>query len=194
MRGIENIPWLYDWMLALNEALGLGKWRRWLVGGARGRTLDIGCGTGRNFPLYGSEASVVGLDPDRWALRRARRRGPGTALVRGSAEHLPFRDGAFDTVVSGLVFCSGPNPKKGLAEVRRVLCPGGELRMLEHVRATEPRAARIQDFVQPLWTRITGGCHPNRDTESSVESAGFDIQAEGRRAKKNMRRFAARPT
>jgi len=192
MRGLENIPWLYDPMLAVFEAFGLERWRRWLVAGARGRTLDIGCGTGRNFPLYGNETSVLGLDPDRWALRRARRRGPRIPLVRGSAEQLPFRDGTFDTVVSGLVFCSVPDPKKGLAEVRRVLRPGGELRMLEHVRATKPLAARMQDFVQPLWTRVSGGCHRNRNTEASVESAGFEIQTEGRRAKKNMRRFAAR--
>lgn len=194
MHGIENIPWVYDAMLAVHEALGLGRWRRWLVAGARGQTLDIGCGTGRNFPLYGSRTSVLGLDPDRWALDRARRRGPGIPLVRGSAEQLPFRDGTFDTVVSGLVFCSVPDPKNGLAEVRRVLRAGGELRMLEHVRATKPLAARMQDLVQPLWTRVTGGCHPNRDTEASVESAGLEIQAEGRRAKKNMRRFAARPS
>ena len=193
MRGIENIPWLYDFLLAIVEASGLGKWRRWLVSGASGRTLDIGCGTGRNFPLYASGRSVLGLDPDRSALRRARRRGPWIPLVQGSAEQLPFRDGTFDTVVSGLVFCSVPDPKRGLAEVRRVLRPGGELRMLEHVRATGPLAARIQDFLQPLWTRVTGGCHPNRDTEKNVESSGFSIEAEGRRSKKNMRRFAARP-
>ena len=114
-------------------------------------------------------------------------------LVQASAEALPFRDGVFDTVVSGLAFCSVPDPRRGLAEVRRVLRPDGTLRMLEHVRSIKPWKARLQDRVQPFWTRLTGGCHPNRDTERTVEEAGFRIQPEGRRAKRDMRRFAARP-
>jgi ubiquinone/menaquinone biosynthesis C-methylase UbiE len=114
-------------------------------------------------------------------------------LVRAAAEALPFRDGAFDTVVSGLVLCSVTDPGRALAEVRRVLRPGGELRALEHVRSTVPWRARWQDRVQPLWTRLTGGCRPNRDTERAVEAAGFAIDGEGRRAKGQMRRFAARP-
>ena len=117
---------------------------------------------------------------------------PGVPLVVGSAEALPFRDGVFDTVVSGLVFCSVRDPRRGLAEVRRVLRPGGALRMLEHVRSTHPWKARVQDRIQPAWTWVMGGCHPNRDTERAVEAAGFRIEAEGRRAKGDMRRFAAR--
>jgi SAM-dependent methyltransferase len=115
MRGIENIPWLYDAMLSFHEWLGLGRWRRVLVEGARGRTLDIGCGTGRNLPLYPSSVRVIALDPDPNALKRARKRSPGVPLVRGAAEQLPFRDGAFDSVVSGLVFCSVRDPPRGLA-------------------------------------------------------------------------------
>jgi ubiquinone/menaquinone biosynthesis C-methylase UbiE len=111
----------------------------------------------------------------------------------GTAEALPFRSGAFDTVVSGLVFCSVAEPRRGLAEVRRVLRPEGTLRMLEHVRSTRPWQARLQDRVQPVWTRLTGGCHPNRETERAVEAAGFQIDADGRRARGTMRRFAARP-
>ena len=86
-----------------------------------------------------------------------------------------------------------PDPRRGLAEVRRVLRPDGTLRMLEHVRSIKPWKAGLQDRVQPFWTRLTGGCHPNRDTERTVEEAGFRIQPEGRRAKRDMRRFAARP-
>ena len=193
MRGIEQIPWIYDPLCALYEQLGLGRWRRWLVAGARGRTLDLGCGTGRNLPLIPPGVAVVGLDPSRDALRRARRRAPAVALVQGSAEALPFRDGTFDTVLSGLVFCSVPDARRGLGEVARVLGPGGTLRMLEHVRATTPWKARLQDVLQPAWTRLTGGCHPNRDTERAVEAAGFVIEAEGRRARGDLRRFAARP-
>ena len=111
----------------------------------------------------------------------------------GSAEALPFRGAAFDTVLSGLVFCSVPDPRQGLREVRRVLRPDGQLRMLEHVRATRAWKARLQDLLQPAWTRITGGCHPNRETERAVEAGGFRIDAESRRAKGDMRRFSARP-
>ena len=193
MRGVEQVPWLYDPLCAVAELTGLGRWRRWLVEGARGRTLDLGTGTGRNLPLYQREIRVVGLDPAWPALRRARRRAPSVPLVAGSAEALPFRDGVFDTVVSGLVFCSVPEPRHALAEVRRVLRPGGALRMLEHVRSTRPWKGRWQDRLQPLWTAIMGGCRPNRETERAVEAAGFRIEPEGRRAKGDMRRFAARP-
>ena len=135
MRGIEQIPWLYDAICAFVEWRGLARWRRWIVDGARGRTLDLGCGTGRNLPIFPTTVRAVGLDPSFEALRRARRRAPATPLVQGSAEALPFRDGCFDTVVSGLVLCSVPDPAIGLAEVRRVLRPEGTLRALEHVRA-----------------------------------------------------------
>jgi len=192
MRGLEQIPWLYDAMCWTHERLGLGAWRAWLVAGARGRTLDVGCGTGRNLPLYAQGARVVALDPDREVLLRARRRAPRVPLVQGSAEALPFRDGTFDTVVSGLVFCSVPDSLRGLAEVKRVLGPGGRLRMLEHVRSSRPWKARFQDRTQPVWTRLSGGCHPNRDTERLVEASGFAIEADGRRAQGDMRRFSAR--
>jgi ubiquinone/menaquinone biosynthesis C-methylase UbiE len=137
VRGIEHVPWLYDPMCWLCERLGLMRWRRWLVSGARGLALDLGCGTGRNLPLMAG-ARPVAVDPDAAVLCRARRRAPGARLVRARAEALPFRDGVFDTVVSGLAFCSVADPGRGLAEVRRVLKRHGELRMLEHVRSTVP--------------------------------------------------------
>jgi len=193
MRGVEQIPWLYDAVCALCEATGLGRWRSWLVAGAHGRVLDLGCGTGRNLPLLPAGTRTVGLEPSWAVLQRARRRAPRVPLVVGSAEALPFRDAAFDTVLSGLVFCSVPDPRRGLREIRRVLRPDGQLRMLEHVRATRAWKARLQDLLQPAWTKITGGCHPNRETERAVEAGGFQIDAESRRAKGNMRRFAARP-
>jgi ubiquinone/menaquinone biosynthesis C-methylase UbiE len=193
VRGVEQVPWLYDAICAAVELCGLARWRRWLVAGAAGRTLDVGCGTGRNLPLYAAGARPIGLEPSRDALERARRRAPGVPLVQGDAQALPFRDGAFDTVVSGLVFCSVPDPARGLGEVRRVLAPGGTLRMLEHVRATGGWKARVQDRWQPLWTQLTGGCHWNRETERTVERAGFRIDPDTRRARGDMRRFVAHP-
>lgn len=193
MRGVEQIPWLYDAYMAVVEPFGLGRWRRWLVAGARGRVLDVGTGTGRDLPLFPEGTRVVGLEPWLPLLAAARHRAPGAPLVVGDAQALPFAAGSFDTVTSGLVFCSVADPILGLAEVRRVLAPGGELRMLEHVRHARPLVARLQDLVQPAWTWCAGGCHPNRDTEANVERAGFHIDRASRKAEGVMRRFVARP-
>ena len=191
MRGLEQIPWAYDALCAVMERTGFARLRRWLVAGARGRTLDLGAGTGRNLPLLPREARAVAVDPSHVCLARARRRAPRVVPVVAQAEALPFRDGVFDTVLAGLVFCSIGEPPRALREVARVLAPGGRLRMLEHVRATTPWRARLQDSIQPAWTRLTGGCHPNRDTEAAVREAGFAI--EERHAESNLRRLAARP-
>lgn len=192
MRGVDQVPWLYDAFLSLMEWRGLAGWRRWLAGGARGRTLDLGCGTGRNLPLFPAGVRAVALDPHFQNLMRARRRASQVALVRARAEALPFKGGSFDTVVSGLVLCSVADPPRSLSEVRRVLSPRGAFRMLEHVRSRSRLWGRVQDLVQPSWTWFAGGCHPNRDTERAVEAAGFAIEPDGRRQRGTMRRFQAR--
>jgi ubiquinone/menaquinone biosynthesis C-methylase UbiE len=193
MRGVEQIPWLYDAFMTVFERSGLERWRRWLVGGAKGRTLEVGSGTGRNLGLYPPDVTLVACEPAKDTLAKAKRLHPHALLVRASAEALPFRDGAFDTVVSSLVFCSVPRPEVGLAEVKRVLAKGGQLRMVEHVRSDGRIAAWLQDRIQPVWTWAAGGCHPNRPTEATVEAAGFVIQQEGRRSDGTMRRFVALP-
>lgn len=193
MRGVEHIPWLYDGVTGAMDALGMSGWRRALVHGAQGQTLEVGCGTGRNLPLYPSDSRVTALDPEGAALSRARRRAPQVSLVVGRAEALPFADGSFDAVVSSLVFCSVIDPLRGLQEIRRVLRGDGELRMLEHVQARGRFWAQLQDRVQPAWTCISGGCHPNRDIESMVVRAGFRIDEGSRDARHVLRRFVARP-
>jgi ubiquinone/menaquinone biosynthesis C-methylase UbiE len=194
VRGIEQVPWLYDAGMVLLEKTGLGRWRSWLAQGVRpGRVLDLGCGTGRNLPLFGRGVRAVGLDPCRESLLQAWRRAPGVPLVQARAEALPFRDHAFDTVVSGLVFCSVGDVPRGLREVRRVLKPEGTLRMLEHVRAASRLAAWLQDVTQPAWTWATGGCHPNRRTEDAVAAANFAVVPGSYAAQGDMRRFEARP-
>lgn len=191
MRGVEQIPWLYDASLALFERLGLGRWRAWLAGGAGGRTLDLGTGTGRNLPLLPGAARAIAVDPHPDALPRARARAPEVPLVVARAEALPFRDGAFDTVVCGLVLCSVEDQDAALAEIRRVLRPGGALRLLEHVRRAG-LAGAWQDLVQPAWTAMSGGCRPNRETEAAVARAGFEVVPGTRRARGTMRRLEAR--
>jgi len=193
VRGAEQIPWLYDASMALLERAGLGPWRRWLAEGARGLTLDLGCGTGRTLPLLPPGATAVAVDPCRESLVRARRRAPAALIVQARAEALPFRPRTFDTVVSGLVLCSVTDPGQALGEVRRVLAAGGVMRALEHVRSPVQWKARLQDFTQPAWTALSGGCRPNRNTEQAVEAAGLLIDPESRRARDTMRRFEARP-
>jgi ubiquinone/menaquinone biosynthesis C-methylase UbiE len=192
VRGAEQIPWLYDAMMALLERAGLGPWRRWLAQGASGLSLDLGCGTGRNLPLLPAGTTAVGIDPCRESLLRARRRAPGALLVQARAEELPFRPGTFATVVSGLVLCSVKDPALAAREIRRVLAPGGTLRALEHVRSPLRWKARLQDWTQPAWTAVSGGCHPNRETERTVQESGLVIDPGTLRARDTMRRFEAR--
>ena len=192
MRGIEQIPWLYD--LGMHFMPRIARWRRELAVLACGDVLEIGCGTGQMLPLYREATGVVAFDPNRASLDRARRRCPGAGLLVADAQRIPFTDASFDTVVSGLVFCSVPDAERGLAEVRRVLRPGGRLLMLEHVHASGRFGRWLLDAMQPPWTWITGGCHPNRDTESVVRQAGFRIESEHYRARGLMRRFVARTT
>jgi ubiquinone/menaquinone biosynthesis C-methylase UbiE len=192
VRGAEQIPWLYDFSMALLERAGLGPWRRWLAAGSSGTTLDLGCGTGRNLPLLPAGTRAFGIDPCMESLLRARRRAPSALLVQARAEELPFRDGAFATVVSGLVLCSVEEPARALGEIRRVLAPDGTMRALEHVRSPLAWKARLQDWSQPAWTALSGGCHPNRETERSVQEAGLAIDPETLRARDTMRRFEAR--
>jgi ubiquinone/menaquinone biosynthesis C-methylase UbiE len=135
---------------------------------------------------------VVAVEPDRAMIRTAHKRAPHARFAVARVEHLPFRHESFGTVVASLVFCSVRDPERGLREIRRVLAPGGELRMMEHVRSSRRWVAKIQDLVQPAWTAVTGGCHPNRDTEETVRRAGFAIDPATRRARGHLRLFSAR--
>ncbi|MFB3092959.1 MAG: class I SAM-dependent methyltransferase, partial [Dehalococcoidia bacterium] len=142
---------------------------------------EIGAGTGANFPYYNDQAEeVTATEPDPYMLRRARRRAEGIGrsinLHQASAEHLPFEDASFDTVVSTLVMCSVGEPLRALSEVRRVLKPSGELRMYDHVRYEHAFGAFWQDMITPVWRWVGAGCHPNRDVASFVRQAGFEFE------------------
>jgi ubiquinone/menaquinone biosynthesis C-methylase UbiE len=162
------------------DALGLAAWRQQVVAPASGRVLEIGIGTGLNLPYYGQDARLVAIEPDGEMLRRAMARaeetGQAVALVRASAEALPFVDGAFDAAVATLVFCSVADAAQGLGEARRVLRPGGCLRLLEHVRATPPLMAALQDRLTPTWQRLAAGCRLNRNTLEAARQANFEAR------------------
>ncbi|HEV3400571.1 MAG TPA: class I SAM-dependent methyltransferase [Acidimicrobiales bacterium] len=164
------------------DAGELGVRRRMLLADARGRVLDLGAGPGDVFRhLPTAVSGLVAIEPDRTMLKQARRRlGEAPApvpLVRGVGERLPFSDAAFDTVVAALVLCTVDDPHAVVAEIHRVLRPGGRLLLMEHVRASDETLARWQDRLQPLWSRCNGGCRPNRTTLETVREAGFRFQA-----------------
>lgn len=162
--------------------------RRELIEQAHGLVLEVGAGTGLNFSLYlpAQVTQVEAVEPDSTMLSYARNRLPlarvPLRLTQASAEALPFADDSFDCAVATLVFCSVSDPAHGLQEIRRVLKPGGTLLLLEHVRAQGRLAARLQDLLVPLTTRVAGNCHWNRATGLAIRAAGFQILQERRQS------------
>ncbi|MBI4312335.1 MAG: class I SAM-dependent methyltransferase [Chloroflexi bacterium] len=178
---------LYEPLSWVGEVAGMRRARQRLLAHAHGRMLELGAGTGANFPYYpGGVAQVVATEPDRHMRARAVKKALAAArplLVQDAdAQRLPFPDAAFDTVVGTLVFCTIPDPARALQEAQRVLKPGGQLLLLEHVRGPDPVRGAIQDALTPLWKRLAGGCHPNRDTLAAVKKAGFSVDTVHRHA------------
>lgn len=176
---------LFDRLAGRMERSDFGTMRSEVLAPACGRVLEIGSGTGWSFTHYPPAVeAVVALEPNEGALALARPRAAAAAipveLVRGSAESLPFEAASFDTVVAMLVLCTVPDLELALAELRRVLRPDGSLLFLEHVRSPEPGRARWQDRLERPWGIVADGCHPNRDTESALRAAGFEIEIDER--------------
>ena len=168
-------------LLGATERAGLSDLRRRLLAGTRGRTLELGAGTGLNLAHYPREGVELTLtEPEQPMAQRLERRTaelrPEATVVRAPAERLPFDDGSFDSVVSTLVLCTVPDQSAALAEVRRVLTATGTLLFLEHVRSEDPRVARRQDRLQPVWGHVGHGCHCNRETLAGISAAGFEIK------------------
>jgi ubiquinone/menaquinone biosynthesis C-methylase UbiE len=168
---------LYDRMSRKGEDEGLRAIRERLLAGAGGRVLEIGGGTGANLGFYSGADSLVVTEPEPAMLRRlqnkAREQAPRAEVVQAPAEELPFADGSFDTVVTTLVLC-GVDQSRSLAEIRRVLRPGGRLLFIEHVRSDDPDLARLQDRMNRL-NRFLVGCECNRQTLAAIEGAGFTV-------------------
>lgn len=179
MKGHKWFAAIYDRMSEAEEKKFFGAIRQELLSDVSGEVLEIGAGTGLNFQYYPAGAHVIATEPDPYMLRRAEERAKkATATIelrQAPGEELPFPDATFDFVVDTLVLCSVQNPRKVLAEVKRVLKPGGELRLYEHVRSRNPVNAVAQNLVQPVWSWLGAGCHPNRDTERFVREAGFEV-------------------
>ncbi|MEU3822085.1 class I SAM-dependent methyltransferase [Streptomyces sp. NPDC030392] len=160
---------------------GVGELRRELLDGLSGRIVEVGAGNGLNFAYYPAAVSeVVAIEPERLlrrlAVEEGLRAGVPVDVVPGTAEALPVKSEAFDGAVASLVLCSVRDVRRSLAELRRVLKPGGELRFLEHGRAQGRVLAAVQRGVDAtVWPRLFGGCHTARDPLAEMEAAGFEI-------------------
>ena len=170
---------MYDSMSRGSEDAGMREIRHGLLQQAAGDVLEIGGGTGLNFPHYdGAVDSLVVTEPEPAMLRRLQRKAheqaPLATVLRAPAEDLPFEDDSFDTVVSTLVLCGVDDQARALREARRVLRPGGSLLFIEHVRSDDPALARFQDRMNWL-NRLMVDCDCNRPTLSSIEKEGFTV-------------------
>ncbi len=172
---------LFDLMEVPLEALVFGGLRRRLwaeVDGAQ--LLEIGVGTGKNMPYHPEGARIVAVDISprmlQRAASRARRLKRDVNLILADAQHLPFRNDAFDAAAATFVFCSVPDPIAGLHEVRRVVRGSGSVHLLEHVRIGKPIIGRLMDAANPIAVRLSGA-NINRDTVSNVEKAGIALDA-----------------
>jgi SAM-dependent methyltransferase len=167
---------IYEPFLALGERRGTAARRAALLAGLSGDVLEIGAGTGLNLPHYPDGVRLVLSEPDAGMLVRLRRRAPaGVRVVPAPAESLWFPDASFDAVVSTMVLCTAPGPAEALAEIVRVLRPGGRLVLVEHVLSDAPRlAARQRRWAGP-WAGFAAGCRCDQDTASLLRAAGFDV-------------------
>lgn len=171
---------VFDRLTRVSERV-VGPHRDALVEGLSGRVVEVGAGNGANLHRYPSTVTeVVAVEPEPYlrgkATAAAARAPVRVDVVDGTAENLPLEDGACDAAVASLVLCTVPDPSVALAEIRRVLRPGGELRFYEHVLARDDGLARRQRRLAPLWRRVAGGCRLDRDTVAEIERAGFAIE------------------
>ena len=179
MKGHKWFAAIYDRMMASEEKKFLGAIREEMIKEVTGEVLEIGAGTGVNFQYYPNGAHITAIEPDPYMLERARKRAAEASanieLHQVPAEELPFPGATFDFVIDTLVLCSVRDPRRALTEIKRVLKPGGEFRLYEHVRYQNTIGAISQDIIGPVWQWFGAGCHPNRDTGRLVREAGFEL-------------------
>jgi ubiquinone/menaquinone biosynthesis C-methylase UbiE len=160
---------------------GITAHRTTLLDGLSGRVIEVGAGNGLNFPHYPDKvAQVIAVEPEPYlrtiAATTAGQTDVPITIVAGVANRLPAPDGSCDAAIASLVLCSVPDPDTALAEIRRVLKPGGQLRFFEHVQATTRGRRRLQEALDAtIWPWFGGGCHCGRDSQAAIERAGFVI-------------------
>ena len=171
----NRIARLYDIMESPMET-GFSKWRKELLKQARGQTLEVGIGTGKNILHYPDEVKLTGIDFSERMIEIAKKKAKDKNKVRlqvMDAEDLQYEDNMFDTVVTSCVYCSVPDPVKGLKEMKRVCKSGGKILMLEHVRSNKKMVGKAMDILNPIPLNIYGA-NINRRTYENLLKAGFD--------------------
>jgi ubiquinone/menaquinone biosynthesis C-methylase UbiE len=173
---------VYEKVAKIGERRGGGEHRQRLLAGLSGRVVEVGAGSGANFAHYPTTVDeVVAVEPERYLRERAQRAAAqapvSVSVVDGGADRLPGEAGSFDAGVAALVLCTVPDQRRALAELFRVIRPGGELRFYEHVVGHSKWESRYQRFADAtFWPHVAGGCHLARDTKTGIEQAGFVIE------------------
>jgi ubiquinone/menaquinone biosynthesis C-methylase UbiE len=181
-RRYNRIAFLYDFLEAPMERLRFYAWRKRLLAGIKGeRALEVGVGTGKNLAYYPGDVHITAIDLSPQMLARARQKAEKlhlqVDLQEMDVQHLKFPDHAFDTVFATFVFCSVPDPVKGLRELRRVCKPDGKLLLIEHMRPGNPVLGFIFDVFNPLIVRMMGA-NINRRTIDNIRQAGWQIKVQ----------------
>ena len=181
----------YARLAPMEEKKGAAVHRGELLADLSGRIVEVGAGSGINFAYYPDTVTeVLAVEPEPYlramATDTARLAPVPLTVLDGVADQLPLQDASCDAAVISLVLCSVPNQASALTELHRVIRPGGELRFYEHVRASTPRFARVQEALDVVWPHLGGGCHASRDTLSAIRNAGFEVT--------QLREFTFRPS
>ena len=176
----DRIASIYDLLESFHEISQFSGWRRKFIFPLKGRILEVGIGTGKNIPYYSDDTEVIGIDFSENMLKRAEKKllklgKKNIILKKMDVQLLNFKDSSFDYVVTSCVFCSVPNPVRGLKEIRRVLKPNGKVIMIEHVLSRHPLIAFFENLFNPITTFLWGA-NINRDTKKNICDAGLSIE------------------
>ena len=170
----------YDFFMSPLEQNKFKRIRRELLKEASGNVLELGSGTGINFPLYNNVVTVTAIEPSKPMIDRSLTKQKSAVvpieIVHGSAENLPFGDHTFDTVVATLVFCTIPNVEKAIQELKRVCKPDGKILLFEHVKMENTILSKLQESLTPFWKKICDGCCLNRETLKAFINQGLKIE------------------
>ncbi len=175
----QRLAPMYDRMEAMSERR-FHPWRQRLWALVQGpRVLEVGVGTGKNMPFWPQAVEITAIDLTPGMLDKARQRAAELRLSAdlrlGDVQALEFPDASFDTAVATCVFCSVPDPVLGLRELKRVVKPGGQIILLEHMRSPNEGIGQIMDVLNPLMVRVMGA-NINRRTLENVQAAGWSIE------------------